>query len=153
MRAAGKNLFQASLLVSGGLRHSLACRWCSPHFYIIFFVGVSASVSKFSLFIRTPGILQVRLSVAYCIRAHTNRPIASVIWMASQFLVKVSHVGSSAVAQWVKNPIAMAQVAAKAQVQSLAWELPYAAGVAIEQNKTKQNKTLSLVALGNKFCK
>ena len=64
-----------------------------------------------------------------------------------------------AVVQWVKNPTAVAQITAKvwvwslaaaewvaavAQIQSLAWEFPYATGVAIEffkkLNTTKQNQ-------------
>ena len=39
-------------------------------------------------------------------------------------------------AQLVKNPTAVDWVAAEVQVQSLAWELPYATSVAIKQ---KQN--------------
>ena len=38
--------------------------------------------------------------------------------------------GVPAVAPWVKNPTAMAQVTAAALIRALAWELPYAAGVA-----------------------
>ena len=37
--------------------------------------------------------------------------------------------------QWVKNPTAAAWVAAMAQVQSLAWELPYARDAAIKKKK------------------
>jgi len=35
--------------------------------------------------------------------------------------------------QWVKNPMAAAGVTAEVQVQSPAWELPYATGVAIKK--------------------
>ena len=41
-------------------------------------------------------------------------------------------------AQWVKRSgvvTAVVQVNAAAQIRSLAWELPYAAGVAMEKNK------------------
>ena len=44
--------------------------------------------------------------------------------------------------QWVKGSgvaIAVAQVAAAAQIQSLAQELPYAAGVAIKKNKFRSS--------------
>ena len=34
--------------------------------------------------------------------------------------------------QWIKNPTAAVRVAAEAQVQSLAQELPYAIGAAIK---------------------
>ena len=37
--------------------------------------------------------------------------------------------------QWVKNLTSVAQVAAKAWVQSLAWELPHASDVAIKFKK------------------
>ena len=48
--------------------------------------------------------------------------------------------GVSAMAQWIKNPTAAAQVAAEVQVRSPAQELPYAVGAAIKL-KTKQNIT------------
>ena len=43
-----------------------------------------------------------------------------------------------AVAQWVQNLTTVAWVAMEAQVQSLAQELPYAAGVAIKKEKKKK---------------
>ena len=49
--------------------------------------------------------------------------------------------GVPTLAQWGKNPTAVAQIATMAWIQSLAWELPHAVSVVIKkQNKTKQNK-------------
>ena len=45
--------------------------------------------------------------------------------------------------QWVKNPTAVAWVAAEVQVQSLAQELPYASGVAKKRGKNKQTNYYS----------
>ena len=48
-------------------------------------------------------------------------------------------------AQWVKGSgiaIAAAQVTAGALTQSLAWELPYAAGTAIKKKKKKKKKKI-----------
>ena len=39
--------------------------------------------------------------------------------------------GIPAVVQWVKKPTAVGRVAVEAQIQSLAWELPYAAGMVV----------------------
>lgn len=36
--------------------------------------------------------------------------------------------------QWIKNPTAAVRVAAEAQVQSLAWELPYVTDMAKKKN-------------------
>ena len=45
-------------------------------------------------------------------------------------------------AQRVKNPALLwCRLAAAAWIRPLAWALPYAAGAALKQNKTKQNKT------------
>ena len=43
-------------------------------------------------------------------------------------------------AQWIKNPTAVARVSAMAQTQSLAWEPPYAAHAALKGQKTKKKK-------------
>ena len=50
-------------------------------------------------------------------------------------------------AQWVKGfgVATNAQVAAEAQIQSLAWELPHAVGVAVKKNSN--NKLLTFVLL------
>jgi len=46
------------------------------------------------------------------------------------------------VAQWVKNPTAVAQVTAVAQIQSLAQELPYAASAAMKRKgRRKEGRT------------
>ena len=37
--------------------------------------------------------------------------------------------------QWIKNPTAVAPSAAVVCIQSLTWELPYTAGVAIKKEK------------------
>ena len=49
-----------------------------------------------------------------------------------KFYLKEKPHGVPAVIQWVKNPSAVAQVAAVAQIKSLAWELSYAAGIKIK---------------------
>ena len=41
--------------------------------------------------------------------------------------------GVPAMAQWIKNPTAVARVSAMAQTQFLAWEFPYAISTAIEK--------------------
>ena len=46
---------------------------------------------------------------------------------------KVSCYGVPTVAQWVKNPNAVAQVTSEARVPSLAQKLPYAVDVAIKK--------------------
>ena len=52
----------------------------------------------------------------------------------------IKKAGVPAVPRWVKQPTAAAGVAAEAQVQSLAGELPYAEGVAVKQtNKQTKN--------------
>ena len=47
-------------------------------------------------------------------------------------------------AQWVKNLSAVPWVTVETQVQSLAWDLPYAAGAAIEKKKKKKVWTNSI---------
>ena len=44
------------------------------------------------------------------------------------------------VEQWVKNPTAAAWVTAEVWVQSLAWELPYAAGLAMKERKERERE-------------
>ena len=46
------------------------------------------------------------------------------------------NIGVHAVAHWVKNLTASAQVASEVWVQSLAWELPHAAGTARKKRDT-----------------
>ena len=52
--------------------------------------------------------------------------------------------GALAVAQQVKNPTAVTQVAVEAWVRSLTQELRYAAGVAIRQTTTKTTKAVTM---------
>ena len=54
LKAIGMNLFQASLVASGSLRCSLACRWPStPCLFSHGILTVLMSLSKVPLFIRT----------------------------------------------------------------------------------------------------
>lgn len=69
MTVLGKDEFQASILASSSLRCSFACRYIaatlhlhmasSLYLYIIFPLCISVSVFKFSLFIRTPVVLNL----------------------------------------------------------------------------------------------
>ena len=50
---------------------------------------------------------------------------------------KKKPLGVPTVAQWVKNPSAVAQVTVEARVWPLAWELPYTMGVARKLKKER----------------
>ena len=53
--------------------------------------------------------------------------------MEIRILHKFYEIGDPAIAPWVKNPMAAAQVAAEVQVWSLAWECPYAEDEAVNK--------------------
>ena len=46
---------------------------------------------------------------------------------------------------WLRSGVAVAQEAAAALIQPLAWELPYAAGAALKRKKKKKNINNSTV--------